>query len=292
HEWGSLEVEEDPPPKPPPPEIDLGNRYPIPKRIALRQVEGAGQGVSYGTDYSTLEILFGPAYRPNHLLTMLDLRGHRFNNNTYGANAGIVTRYIKDGFCRLIGVNAYFDWRQGHHVRNNFYQLGIGLEALGKRWDFRVNGYIPLGLKRFQRTCVFDDYIGDFVAKKERKEWVFYGYNAEIGYTIGNDQKFFLYAAAGPYYLFGRFDHTAAGGKVRLRPQYKDYVAVDLSASYDAFFKDVYQIQVIFSVPLYQITRLGTKKGPCGISDRQIYQPVERLEAMPLHRKTCWKTNF
>ena len=78
----------------------------------------------------------------------------------------------------------------------------------------------------------------------------------------------------------------------RIRPQYKDYVALDMSVSYDKSFKTVYEAAVIVYLPLYQISSKKSRKAPCGITDRQVYQPIERFEIMPLGKNCCWKTNF
>lgn len=262
--------------------------YPLPKRIALRHIEG-NQGFHYGTNYSTLEILFAPDYRLGHTLAMIDLRGHRFDNNTYAANVGLVARYIPKSFCELLGANVYYDFRQGKI--GNFQQIGVGIEILGKRWDFRANGYIPISTKKRVRKCLFDDYTDGFFMMDRRTESISYGYNAEIGCLAVRTDTFLLYLAGGPYYITGRKCHEKTrGGEVRMRPQYKDYVALDLRLSHDPVFETVFQAQIIVSIPLYQIT--GQNKNHCGITDRQIYQPVERFEVMPIGKCRCVQANF
>ena len=141
------------------------------------------------------------------------------------------------------------------------------------------------------KRCFFDNYIGDFFAIKTKREIVSYSYNAEVGWTAVKSKNFLLYVAAGPYYMAGsKFHRTVRGGEARIRPQYKDYFAVDFSVSHDRVFKTTYQAEIIISIPLYQIS--GQNKGPCRITDYQIYQRVERFEIMPLGRSCCWKSNF
>ena len=77
------------------------------------------------------------------------------------------------------------------------------------------------------------------------------------------------------------------GGKVRLRPQYKDYIALDLSFIHDNVFGSIFQVEVIFSLPLYQLNYIKDKKGPCGISNRKVYQPIQRFWVMPLSERCC-----
>jgi hypothetical protein len=265
----------------------------MPKRMAVRHVQGWGEGIGYGTDYTTVTAMFAPEYRLGGILPMLDLRVHRFDNNTYAANVGIAGRYIPNvgTFCEMLGFNLFYDYRQG--FKGAYNQIGAGIEVLGRRWDFRANAYYPLGAKVNKNTCVFDDYEGGYIATHRTCEFTTYGFNAEVGYLAVPDwHDFLFYAAIGPYYLARRCHDETLGGKVRIRPQYKDYVALDLSYSYDPVFRSVFQAEVIISLPLYQIFGKKGSQGPCGITDRQIYQPIERFEVMPLGRSSCWVRNF
>ena len=264
------------------------NPYPLPKWVGLSHIEGRGIGYSVG--YTKLNILLAPDYRKEGFLPMVELSGLRFNDNTYAANVGFVGRYITESFCEILGGNIFYDFRQG--VRGSYHQLGVGVEVIGKRWDFRANAYVPFGVKRHTTKCVFDDYIGPYCATKRENEFAAYTYNAEIGFQVINSNAFPLYIAAGPYYFSGEFDTTAMGGKVRLRPQYKDFIAVDLSFSHDNVFGSIFQVEVIFSLPLYKLSSIKNQKGPCGTPNRKIYQPVERFLVMPLSENCCWKSNF
>jgi hypothetical protein len=262
-----------------------------PKRFTLRHVQGWGEGVSFGTDYSTLALLFAPDYRVGRIMPMVDLRGHRFDNNTYAANVGVAGRYIPtpNTYCQILGFNVFWDWREGH--LGSYQQIGAGLEVLGKRWDLRANVYAPVSVKKRRITCSFDGYAGGYYAIHRTCEYTSYGFNAEIGNYVVRGKNFFLYAATGPYYLVRKCHNKTLGGEFRLRPQYKDYCALDFSVSHDNVFGTVYQAQIILYVPLYQISKYLNKR-PCNLSDQQIYQPIERFEIMPLSRRSCWQTNF
>lgn len=271
-------------------EKSRGTSFLLPKRITLSHNDGSRD--KKRTDYSTLALLFASEYRLGHFMPLVDIRGHRFDNDRYAANVGVGGRYVPDpdSFCELLGVNAYYDYRQGS--KGNYHQLGVGLEILGKRWDFRANGYIPVGHKKITTKCVFDDYIGNFRATQRECEFTSYSYNAEVGYLIVRSNTFLFYAAAGPYYLSKKSSNRSRGGTARIRPQYKDYIALDLSVSYDKVFKTVYEAAVIVYLPLYQISSKKSRHAPCGITDRQVYQPIERFEIMPLGKSCCWKANF
>jgi len=276
----------------PPPDPSSPSSYHwFPKRITISHIQGNENEIAYGTNFTTLALLFAPPYHLGKFMPMLDLRGHRFDDNTYAANIGVIARYIPtpNTFCYILGLNAYYDYRQGG--LGYFQQAGVGIEILGKRWDIRANAYVPFGGKTNTKACVFDDYLGGYVITNNFLEEISYSFNAEVGYLAINSKNILFYAAIGPYYIAGRkCDTTTAGGKFRIRPQYKDYFAIDLSVSHDSIFETIYQAEFIIYLPLYQIA--NQKRSPCGITDRQIYQPVERFEVMPLMRQNCWNSNF
>ncbi|MDE3045277.1 MAG: inverse autotransporter beta domain-containing protein [Verrucomicrobiota bacterium] len=271
--------------------------YPIPKRIVINHNSGYGDqaGIGYGTNYTSLEVFLASDYSLGSLYPLIDLRAHRFDNDSYAANLGVGGRYIPspNAFCEILGFNVFYDWRQG--FLNEYNQIGVGIEILGKRWDFRANGYFPVGAKSFQYTCVYDNYEGNYVITNTRQEITTYGFNAEVGWLAVNSKNFLLYTAAGPYYLTTKcngcfnFD-TIFGGRVRIRPQYKDYIALDLSFSHDPTFNTIWEATFIISLPLYQIANQNER--PCGLTDRQIYQPIERFETMPLGTQSCWTQNY
>jgi len=249
----------------------------IPKRLALRDIER--EGIGYPKGYATFEALFAPS--PRRFMPMIDIRAHHLYNDTYAVNAGLIGRYVSKSFCRIYGLNVYWDYRQGKV--GNYQQLGVGFETLGKRFDFRFNGNI--GIQKHMLKCKFE-FSGDRFSIFRKKEFSFEGFNSEIGSSLVNSKTFLLYAAAGPYYL-SRDDQRAWGGKARLRPQYKDFLALELSTSYDHIFHAIFQGEIILSLPLYP----SSKRKKC-LLNREIYQPVHRFEIIPLKKRCGWETNW
>ncbi|MBX7066667.1 MAG: inverse autotransporter beta domain-containing protein [Parachlamydiales bacterium] len=280
--------------EPPPEKQTAYDPYPWPKRIAVRHVWGEQEKtcIPFATNFTSVEIFAAPDYRPGHMYPFLDLRGHRFDNNTYAANIGVGGRYVpsqNSGFCEMLGFNLNYDYRQG--CIGYYQQVGIGIEVLGRRWDFRGNAYAPFGKRRHIHSCLFNNYVGNYFAIRRDIESVSYSFSGEVGYLIVNGSYFSLYAAAGPYFLArGRCCQSTAGIEGRIRPQYRDYVALDLSARYDDLFGTIWQMEFVFTLPLYQISKQN--KRPCGLRDWQIYQPVQRFEVMPLQKRQCWETNW
>lgn len=266
-----------------------------PKRVYVSHIEGTNDGVAYTTNYSTFGIVFAPTYRPGKWLPMFDFRVHRFDSdNIYAFNGGVIARYVPDSldkFCSCLGFNAYYDFRQG--FIGYYQQIGSGVEIIGHRWDLRGNVYFPVGARKHNRFCVYN-YTGGYVITNSKYEYVSFAFNAEVGCYLINTCSFLFYGAIGPYYIAGREGaDSTRGGRARIRPQFADYFALDLSVSYDDLFKTVWQAEVILSLPLYQIFSKGkSSKTSCKIADRRIYQPVERFEVMPLGIRECWTQNY
>lgn len=259
-------------------------KAPLPRRLGLRAIERGGIGYQKG--YATFEMLFAPDAVPQRLLPMIDLRAHHLYDDTYALNAGLIGRYITASTCQIWGFNAYYDYRQGH--LGNYQQLGFGIEWLCQTMEFRINGHFPFGSRKHEKKCCFNDFIGDFCATFRREEFAFWGFDSEIGGYLAKTNHFFLYAGIGPYYLTGKRDHNIWGVKMRLRPQYRDLFAIELSTSYDHVFKNKYQAEIIVTLPLYRIY----KKERLCIPTRQVYQPVHRFEIIPLDHHNDFKANF
>ena len=286
HSWTGIDTsslqsyEEDP----------ISSSYASLKRASIRYVEGSDNHVIYGTDYGSIDLLFAPDCKPDHMVPMIDLRAHRLNDNTYAANIGIVGRYSSTTKPYIYGVNAYYDFRQG--AFGNYNGLGLGFEMLGEKWDFRANGYFPLGTNNHHGTHTFDDYFGPYFATERRSLIACFGANAEIGYTAPIKKEGLVYLALGPYYFAGAEGYQVGGGELRIRPQYKDILALDILGSYDSRSGANGQIQLILSLPLYNIGSQKERNSDCKYGKRTFYKPVERFEVMQLGRRSRWRSNF
>ncbi|MBU6446666.1 MAG: inverse autotransporter beta domain-containing protein, partial [Verrucomicrobia bacterium] len=234
------------------------------KRIAIRHAWGHQDEKCLApiTNYTTVELFVSPDYRPGRMFPFLDLIGHRFIQDLYAANVGIGGRYVPDAkasFCQMIGVNAFYDTREG--CIGHYRQFGIGFELLGSKWDFRANAYLPWGQTQHIRTCLFNSYTNNYFLLRKNIESVSYSMNAEGGYFLINAPQFSLYAACGPYFL-SRCCCNTFGFEARIKPQFRDYLALDLSYRYDDLFGVVLQAALSLTFPLYQLSH-RTRDPPC-----------------------------
>ena len=182
-------------------------------RASIRHIEGGGIGYNQG--YTTLEGFFSPDPTLT-LMPFFDLRGHIFNNGKAAINAGAGLRKIERG--RVYGLNAYYDYRNTQK-RIHYNQVGFGFETLGKLWDFRINGYVPVGKKVASSQMKFAGFSGHNMILSQKYEFAMKGFNAELGFhfgqSLGRSRFSDFYAGAGPYFFtekigpkFGVEKHT------------------------------------------------------------------------------------
>lgn len=214
-------------------------------RAGVRHTEA--RGIGYHSGYTTVEAFGIDDHNPS-FMPFLDLRGHVFNDGKGAGNIGIGGRTAFSSISHLLGVYLYYDVRQDQHgLTAN--QVSPGIELLGSRMEYRLNGYIPVGRTKGRRYDYdFDKFSGNSILVKHARRKAFTGGDAEVGAHITQSTKYDLYAGAGPYY-FNASGTSSWGGRVRLLGRYKDYVSLEASYSYDHLFKNIVQGSVAFSVP-------------------------------------------
>jgi hypothetical protein len=266
-----------------------------PYRLYLAHTEGGGLGYRHG--YSTLGMFIGipssGAFQP-----FLDVRGHVFNDGRFAANAGAGLRYIN--FCcgTIFGVNAYYDWREGHF--RHYQQIGAGIEILGRHWGFRSNVYLPFGDKTgfssARKFTAFDPSRGTFTARCRRKETAIPGGDAEIGYyTCCGCQPYRFYAGVGPYYYHRNCRGNIWGGMGRVIVQGWDVLSLEGRAYYDRVHHGLFQGRVALTFPLGARLRKQRVSNSCALCPIDIcylkdvaLQPVLRDEIIYLNNCCCW----
>lgn len=249
---------------------------PAPRRITLRHIESGGVG--YNTGYTTLETFL--SFDPNSwkIAPFFDGRGHLLDDGTWAANGGIGIRGQLGE--RIYGMNAYYDYRVTKH--RNYNQTSIGFETLGRRFDARINGYLPWGRKiSTPYDTKFGYFSGHSLFLSEKIELAMKGVDGEIGFHFGNCSAWSFQTAAGPYYFRGSEGPNAWGGKIRLSASYRDWVSFEIMESYDNVFHNNVQGQISLSIPL------GKRNGKTrkdNLDCRKI-QPVVRHEIIALNHK-------
>ena len=213
--------------------------------VGLRHTEA--RGVGYHSGYTTLEG-FGIYDRTTTCMPFVDIRGHVFDDGKFAGNIGVGGRTLLSSINHLLGYYFYYDVRQDHH-HLTAQQVSPGIELLGKRFEYRMNGYFPVGdQKSHKYGFKFDEFHGHNILIKAKQRHVMIGGDAEAGAHITQSTKYDLYAGAGPYY-FSAPHASAWGGKVRLLGRFKEYVSLEATYTYDHLFKSIIQGSVAVNLP-------------------------------------------
>lgn len=151
-----------------------------------------------------------------------------------------------------------------------FLVLNPGLETLGDKWDFRINGYFPVGSKSWnidtsETNLHFagHDELVDFSAKQAS---IGNGVDAEIGAKI--PKLNFLKAFIGGYYFDEKDASSITGASGRLEYAINNYLTLEARDTNDNYNNNM--ALVGFKVSLGGVEN----KGENGISDR-LLDPIE-----------------
>ncbi|MDP1772553.1 MAG: inverse autotransporter beta domain-containing protein [Methylobacter sp.] len=136
--------------------------------------------------------LFVPLVQDERTLVFGNLRGRMDDNSSHEGNLGLgVRRMLPKGW--NLGTYGYFDRRRTDEG-NYFNQATVGAEALGSDWDFRANGYIPLGDRIRDlgttgggpSTAALSGTVVQITTPGSitREERAFGGFDAEVGWRL------------------------------------------------------------------------------------------------------------
>jgi trimeric autotransporter adhesin len=245
-------------------------------RATIRHIESGGIG--YEDGYTTLETFLTSNPSRWIVTPFLDARGHIFNDGKLAANFGVGLRTL--GKNRIYGINTYYDYRNVKHFHSN--QIGVGLETLGELFDFRINGYLPVGAKISNPyDTAFKGFSGNYMLLSQKYQSAMKGADSELGFHFGKFESFNFYAAAGPYYFVGKKDPVTWGGKARIMGSFKDIVTVGISDSYDKTFHNKLQGQISLSFSFGPKAKVKAQKRTCKVANTlndRMLQSVGRQE--------------
>jgi hypothetical protein len=246
-------------------------------RAALRHIENGGIGYKEG--YTTLEMFFFSDPSQSEVTSFLDARGHVFNNGKFAANLGGGLRTLWEN--RVYGLNTYYDYRDADRLSS--HQIGVGLETFGELFDFRINGYLPIGKKISKAyDTSFGAFSGNFMLVSQKYQSAMKGINAECGFHFGKSKSFDFYGSAGPYYFVGEVARATWGGKATIACTYKDLLTLELSDSYDRSFHNKFQAQISLSFsfggPRSKVNEQGLTCSMANMLNDRMVQSVKRQE--------------
>jgi len=199
-------------------------------------VQHRSQGYGYNRGYTSLET-FVPLFQ-DEIFWMTAFQGNFIvdNGGELGTNIGLVNRRYAESMDRIFGFNSFYTYRK--EDGSPFNQIGLGIETLGPRVDWRMNGYVPVGddlfIARNTRItyAAFSgrDVLINFLANKALA-----GFDTEWGVLLPGviDN---LRAYGGFYHFQGKNSRDLWGVQARLEGQIQNSMIVHAGITNDRTF--------------------------------------------------------
>ncbi len=194
------------------------------------------QGYGYSRGYSSLES-FVPLFQDD-IFWMTAFQGNFIvdNGGELGGNLGLVNRKYMESMDRIFGFNTFYTIRE--EDGNNFNQLGFGIETLGPRVDWRMNGYLPVGDDLFiarNTTITYAAFSGRDVLINFLANKALAGFDTEVGVLIPGVMDN-LRAYGGFYHFRGDNSKDLWGIQGRLEAQVQQSMTVHCGITSDRTF--------------------------------------------------------
>jgi len=248
--------------------------------LSLRRNEGSTVGDKLS--YTTLEALAFP-FNHQYFMPFFDLRAHGFGENKQNAaNIGLGFRIMPSCTDYIFGANVYYDFRKVHRL---FNQVGIGVEILGPIFNFRINGYLPVGKKTFFHSSkhVANYSEGRYLIREKFTDSL-KGINFEAEALLAKICCRDIYLAIGGYYYQGmKCRGNILGSEYRLTVKPFDFVTVSVTATHDSLFKTRIQGQIVITFPFKKLDEYEINT---------LFQPVRRHELIVLDKHSMWLWNW
>ncbi len=189
--------------------------------------------------YGTLDFML-PFLTHGDSLFFLDVRGQKSNLNRFELNGGLGFRHVlSDNY--LFGLYGYYDYKASLNNKA-FSEATVGTEFLGVHWDFRINGYLPVGINKqlinsvnnpvaMEGHALIANTVNSFEVAQP-------GVDAEVGRLIWGGINHPMRAYVGAYDFFpSNGAENIAGGRFRLTQQITSYFSVNATYQYDVVRK-------------------------------------------------------
>jgi|GEM_PF-990483 len=153
---------------------------------------------------------------------------------------------------RVYGLTGWWDYDDGN--ANEYHQLGISVESLGKWFDFRANGYFGLSddlnvLSATPTGTVTPTGSMLLADVRQIAESQYSGFNVEVGGPMPILGRYGFEAYVGGYHFQADNDEDASGVSVRLVANVTDDVRLGIDVTNDDLFDTQVFGSVIVSLP-------------------------------------------
>jgi len=166
-----------------------------------------------------------------------DIRAHLSDEGNFFGNFGVGRRMYLNQFNTVVGTSVWYDLDldRPEVFGHTLHQVGLSFELLGDRWDYRFNGYIPVGSSdfTFDPECFVDNRIlvGPYV------DSALQGFDTSIGGLVPRMEAWATRAYLGMYYYRSNVVDRAIGVSGRLEVSPLPRIQCQLQLNHDDAFK-------------------------------------------------------
>lgn len=243
-------------------------------RVRGRVDARGGQLYGYDEGYTNIGIFAPKPLWDENSLIFADVRGMITNQGKGGANVGVGLRHYDEDLDRVFGASVWYDYDNSHVESYN--QIGLSLESLGRFWDWRVNGYIPVGQDKNKLGVAYPSslFIGHNIWLNRITTWeqAYHGFDTEVGGPFPVLGRYGLNGYVGFYYFTGANSSDFTGVSGRIQAQLNEDLTLGVTVTDDHTFGTNTQIQVVATLPDGTPNRWLR---PLRVYDR-LFQPVQR----------------
>ena len=170
---------------------------------------------------------------------------------TWTGSAGLLYRQIIPDIESVVGgyvLGDHSQARDGH----KYWVVSPGIEVLGLTWDFRLNGYIPVGKKSWNKenwAQEFGNYshmqfVGNNVYdhKLSYYDEIGVGSDIEIGRKLFKFDNVLIKGYAQGYYHRANYNADVIGGGVKITLQPNNYITFSANYTYDNYQNNLFML--------------------------------------------------
>ncbi len=195
---------------------------------------------------------FMPKFLDNDSLFFVDAGGFASYNPSGGANIGVGWRSYLEDFDRIVGLSGWFDVDNAN--QRTYQQFGLSFESLGRYFDLRANGYLPLGeishkLREVVAGPAFFATNNIMLNRLTWREAVYTGFDVEVGGPTPILGRYGLNAYAGFYFFNSANVGDFTGVSTRIQGQINDSMTIGAQLTHDHVYDTNAQIQVTLTIP-------------------------------------------
>ncbi len=243
-----------------------------------------GPGLGYQESYQRLNARIPYHIIPDTNVLIGDFSASVTNYGNPVANVGLISRNYDASLDRIFGWNAYGDYDQGYG-NGDWYQVGAGLESLGKYLDFRMNGYLVVGDNSMLLSSNLSNTLqlmGNSVYKTRSQvlDNAYSGIQAEVGGPLPVLGQYGLNMYVGGYYLENGNGHDTPGFLARWQALVTQSLRVNTYLTTDDTFGTNSWVSLQYDIPNYKNRRV-MRDSP--VRDR-LQDPVVRDNRIHVNR--------